>query len=259
MMNQVQSKDNPRYKHWLRVSSGKVDDEVILEGVHLCQEWMRHQGQPVNAIFDRSKFERSAELQQLALELDPSLSVGLDHGLWSRMSGVAGEGQGVAFVVKPPLPTLPERISENCLWLDRVQDPGNLGTLLRTAAAAGVRQVYVGQGSARVWSAKVLRSAQGAHFALQIFEHLDLVEMTSRLDIPLAITSLDGGHDIFDTGLPKICAWVAGNEGQGVSPALQALAQLRVFIPQSPAVESLNVAVAMALCLYEQFRQHRHH
>lgn len=256
-MKPIQSKDNPRFKQWLKIASGKVSGQLLLEGIHLCQEWLRHQGQPQCALFDVAKHSASSEMLQLANDVDADLQFGLDHQLWSRLSSVAGEGQGVSFIVSAPKPVLPDRLSENCLWLDRVQDPGNLGTLLRTAAAVGIRQVFVGRGSAGVWSSKVLRSAQGAHFALQIFEDLDLSELCGRLDVPLAVTTLEGGQPLFDVQLPRACAWLAGNEGQGVDRVLQEAAQLRLFIPQAPSVESLNVGVAMAVCLYEQVRQHR--
>ena len=256
-MKLIQSKDNPGYKQLVRVAAGKVQGQILLEGVHLCQEWLRHQGQPLCAVFDVSKLQRSFELQALADAVHDQTRMGLDAALWAKLSAVAGEGQGVCFLVTPPKPELPVRITQNCLWLDRVQDPGNLGTLLRTAAAVGVRQVYISSGSASAWSSKALRSAQGAHFALDVFENLDLVKLVSCLDIPLAVTTLAGGEALYDASLPAACAWLAGNEGQGVSTGLQALAALRVFIPQAPAVESLNVAVAMAVCMYEQLRQHR--
>lgn len=256
-MKFIQSRDNGAYKQLVRLAAGKVRDELLLEGVHVCQEWLRHQGQPLSAVFDADKLQRSHELQALASRLDDSACLCLEASLWMKLSAVAGEGQGVFFRVKVPRPPLPARISRNCLWLDRIQDPGNLGTLLRTAAAVEIGQVFISSGSASAWSPKALRSAQGAHFALDIYENLDLQTLAACLDIPLAVTTLEGGVALYDTRLPPACAWLAGNEGQGVCPELQALAGLKVFIPQAPAVESLNVGVAMAVCMYEQWRQHR--
>ncbi|MGE4125711.1 MAG: TrmH family RNA methyltransferase [Pusillimonas sp.] len=257
-MKLIQSRDNPAFRHLVRVVAGKVRGQVVLEGVHVCQEWLRHQGQPLCAVFDASKLAQSIELQALADALDDSACLSIDAALWAKLSTVAGAGQGVCFQVSTPVPELPAQISENCLWLDRIQDPGNLGTLMRTAAAVGIRQVFISPGSASAWSSKVLRSAQGAHFALDIFENADLSGLVTRLEVALAVTTLDGGTPLYDTTLPAACAWLAGNEGQGVDARLQDLATLRVFIPQTPAVESLNVGVAMAVCLYEQVRQHRH-
>ncbi len=165
-------------------------------------------------------------------------------------------GQGVYFVATLHEPEKPDHITQNCLWLDRVQDPGNMGTLLRTAAAAGVIQIYLSSGCVSAWSPKVLRSAQGAHFALTLFEHMDLVQLREQLDVPLVATALTRGISLYKVALPACCAWLVGNEGQGVAPDLLALADLNVFIPQAPGVESLNVAVAAAICLFEQRRRY---
>lgn len=258
-MKHLQSRDNPQYKQLLRVAAGKTRDQVLLEGVHLCEEWLRHQGAPLRAVFDADRLAHSVPLQRLAQHIEPATGLTLDTTLYGRLSQVAGQGQGVCFVVNRLSPNLPPSIDGNVLCLDRVQDPGNLGTLLRTAAAVGIRQVFVSEGSVSAWSPKVLRSAQGAHFALQVFEHVDLLALCNRLRVPLVATALEQGQMLYDLNLPKACAWLAGNEGQGVDPALLARADLRVFIPQSDAVESLNVGVATAVCLYEQLRQHQAH
>lgn len=258
-MKHLQSRDNPQYKQLLRIAAGKARDQVLLEGVHLCEEWLRHQGGPLRAVFDADRLAQSTSLQRLAQHIEPATGLTLDATLYARLSQVAGQGQGVCFVVNRLSPNLPLSIVDNVLWLDRVQDPGNLGTLLRTAAAVGIRQVFVSEGSVSAWSPKVLRSAQGAHFALQVFEHVDLLALCERLRVPLVATALEHGQMLYGLSLPKACAWLAGNEGQGVDPALLARADLRVFIPQSDAVESLNVGVATAVCLYEQLRQHQAH
>src|SRR5690606_18830011 len=109
---------------------------------------------------------------------------------------------------------------------------------------------------ASAWSPKVLRSAQGAHFVMTIYEHADLAALRSRLAVPLIATALEGAQSLYDTALPAECAWVFGNEGQGVDAALLVQADLRVFIPQIAEVESLNVAVAAGVCLFEQRRVH---
>jgi TrmH family RNA methyltransferase len=131
--------------------------------------------------------------------------------------------------------------------LDRVQDAGNVGSILRSAAALGVRQVLARKGTAALWSPKVLRAGMGAHFALNLVEQLDEI----ALDVPLVATSSHGGEDLRRAALPSPCAWVFGHEGQGVDPALMARCALTVRIPQPGGEESLNVAAAAAICLYE--------
>lgn len=262
-MKLISSRDNPLYKRLLRVADGKRDPavergregyRVLLEGVHLCQSWLEHVGEPELALFDIQRLEAHEELQALAQALHPDSRIGLDSRLSAGLSQV-GHGQGVYFLVSAPAPELPSVIDHNCLWLDRIQDPGNVGTLLRTAAAAGLRHAYLSRGCAAAWSAKVLRSAQGAHFALSIHEHVDLPAACGKLRVPLVATSLSDATALYDAELPRNCAWVFGNEGQGVDAGLLARADLKVFIPQAENVESLNVGVAAGVCLFEQRRR----
>lgn len=262
-MKHISSRDNALYKQLLRLASGKREkgadshaaQRVVLEGVHLCQAWLQLVGVPELALFDLQKLETQPELQALANSLPASLCHSCEPRLAASLSQV-GHGQGVYFLVTVPSPALPASINHNCLWLDRLQDPGNVGTLLRTAAAAGIRHAYLSTGCASAWSPKVLRSAQGAHFVMTIYEHADLAALRSRLAVPLIATALEGAQSLYDTALPAECAWVFGNEGQGVDAALLVQADLRVFIPQIAEVESLNVAVAAGVCLFEQRRVH---
>ena len=140
--------------------------------------------------------------------------------------------------------------------LDRLQDPGNVGTILRSAAALGVRQVLAMKGSAALWSPKVLRAGMGAHFALHLVEALAPADLDA-LAVPLVATSSHAAAAIDQLALPAPCAWVFGHEGQGVGPELMARCALTVTIPQPGGEESLNVAAATAICLYESARQSR--
>lgn len=283
-MKHISSRDNPHYKLMLRIAAGKrvatdrpqvsadrhlqpdqphSEDQggvrregrpLLLEGIHLCQAWLQHQGAPEIALFDAERLAVNVELQALASMLAPGVGHTCDPRLARGLSQVQ-HGQGVFFVVPTPVPCVPKRITHNCIWLDRVQDPGNAGTLLRTAAAAGIRHAYFSAGCVAAWSAKALRSAQGAHFVMTVYEGVDLRALHERLDIPLLATALDDADSLFAATLPERCAWLLGNEGQGASSELLALAEQRVFIPQVAEVESLNVAVAAGICLFEQRRQ----
>ena len=138
--------------------------------------------------------------------------------------------------------------------LDRLQDAGNVGSILRSAAAFGFGQVVALKGTAGLWSSKVLRAGMGAHFALHLVEGQG-VEDLSVLDLPLLATSSHGGADLPDADLPWPAAWVLGHEGQGVQEALLEGCAQRVRIPQPGGEESLNVAAAAAVCLYESARR----
>ena len=133
--------------------------------------------------------------------------------------------------------------------LDRLQDAGNVGSILRSAAAMGSAQVVAIKGTAALWSPKVLRAGMGAHFALHLLEGLSVDDLQS-LDLPLLVTSSHRGDFLHQARLPWPCAWVLGHEGQGVSPALEGQASASVRIVQPGGEESLNVAAAAAICLH---------
>jgi len=260
-MKRIASRDNPDYRLLLRALAGRrlpgersgAAQRIALEGVHLCESWLASRGQPELAFFDETRLAHS-EIAALLDAVDRARVRLCASTLFQGASQVV-HGQGVIFLAQSPRPEMPQRIDRSCLWLDRVQDPGNMGTLLRTAAAAGMRHVYASKGCVAVWSPKVLRSAQGAHFVLEIHEGTDLMALRERLDIPLMATALENAVSLYEADLPKAAAWVFGNEGQGVASALTAAADLRIRIPQSTAIESLNVAVAAGICLFEQRRR----
>ena len=133
--------------------------------------------------------------------------------------------------------------------LDRLQDAGNVGSILRSAAAFGVRQVLALKGTAALWSPKVLRAGMGAHFALNLVEGMEPDDLAA-LTVPLLATSSHAGLVLGQGALPHPCAWVLGHEGQGVDEALMARCTHTVSIPQPGGEESLNVAAAAAICLF---------
>ena len=138
--------------------------------------------------------------------------------------------------------------------LDRVQDPGNVGAILRSAAAFGFTQVLALEGSAALWSPKVLRAGMGAHFGLRLVEGADAGAL-DELELPAIATSSHAARALHEAALPWPCAWVLGHEGQGVSAELERRCSLTLRIAQPGGEESLNVAAAAAVCLYESARQ----
>lgn len=256
-MKPIHSKDNPTFKKILRVAQGRKLGQsplIWLEGIHLSQAWLDAGYGFEYALFDESRLEQDHQLQALARRTVNGENLALSSVLMRQLSQVE-HGQGVGLVVTAPCSVLAQQIDHDCVYLDRVQDPGNVGTLLRTMAAAGVQHAYLSPGCAWAWSQKVLRSAQGAHFALQIHEGVALEDFIVRLAIPLYATALEQAQSLYRVAIAPQTAWVFGNEGQGVAPELLQAAQQRVFIPQVETVESLNVAAAAAICLFEQRRQ----
>lgn len=259
----ISSVQNSDYKAWQLLSQGKklkkhslpaeLKQPLLLEGEHLCQAWLERYDIPVQVIITEQLLN-AGKYQDLWHACSNSKRNILQDNLYKGLSQVKN-GIGIFFVVNRPVVQLPNQVEQSCLALDQVQDPGNLGTMLRTAAAAGIKQVFLSTGCAGAWSPKVLRSAQGAHFAIDIFENISLADLSHKYKLPMACTTLDNASNLYTTDLRQNCIWIFGNEGQGVSANLQGSCQLRIRIPQSAQVESLNVAAAAAICLFEQKRQ----
>lgn len=177
----------------------------------------------------------------------------LEAKIYSNISPVI-EGVGVLFVVKIPK-NQGVNFCEDSIILDRIQDPGNLGTILRSAVGFGVKQIICSKGTVSAWSPKVLRAGMGAHFQLEIFENEDLKEVIENLKVSTFATSLKAQKTIYDEDFTGKTAWIFGNEGSGVSEEVLSKVKKKVIIPQIGEIESLNVAMAATVCLSEQSRQ----
>jgi len=148
------------------------------------------------------------------------------------------------------LPSRPDLLPDApSVVLDRLQDAGNAGSILRSAAAFGFKQVIALKGTAALWAPKVLRAGMGAHFGLRLIEGVE-ADALDELKVPLVATSSHRGEWLHQARLPSPCAWLMGHEGQGVSPALEARATHHIRIAQPGGEESLNVAAAAAICLH---------
>ena len=187
----------------------------------------------------------------------------LDDRLFSELDLLPSPSPVLA-VVDIPQPEWPGFLQDehaqpcttDLVILDRVQDPGNVGAIIRTAAAAGIRTLITTAGTAACWAPKVLRAGMGGHFVLDLYENVPPGALqTLATHLPLAGTVLDGGQSLYTTDLRAPLAWIFGNEGEGITPALQTMLGVRLTIPQVPDVESLNVAASAAVCLFEQRRQ----
>ena len=220
-----------------------------LEGDHLCRAALACGVVPQQVIFDERALGEPA-LQVLAHAAGRVIM--LPSALFASISTLESPG-GVGWLIDLPAPAEIDPLAAT-LVLDRVQDAGNVGSVLRSAAAFGVRQVLALKGTASLWSPKVLRAGMGAHFVLALREGLELDALRS-LRVPLVATSSHADITLPEARLPHPCAWVLGHEGQGVAEELLALCALELRIPQPGGEESLNVAAAAAVCLYESVRR----
>ena len=223
--------------------------QVWVEGEHLCAAAVSR-GWPVAlALGTPDAFAAPALAPLLAAARD---AVELPAPLFGALSALESPA-AIGFVLDlPTLPALQPGLAS--VVLDGVQDAGNVGSVLRSSAALGVRQVIALKGTAALWSPKVLRAGMGAHFGLRLIEGL-APQALDALQPPLVATSSHAAQALHQAPLPRPCAWVFGHEGRGVSPAVQARCALSVRIPQPGGEESLNVAAAAAICLYEAARR----
>ncbi len=247
----VASRDNPLVKQLRRLagngSAYRKLGQFWIEGDHLCRAALERQLRPSTLVVADSHVSRvPLSWMQAAVR-----TVVLTDALFEGISALESPGR-IGFVLELPALADP-RAGVPTVVLDRIQDAGNVGSILRSAAAFGFRQVLALQGTAGLWSPKVLRAGMGAHFALDMVEGLDAAAVLAT-GLPLVVTSSHQGRDLHRTQLPRPCAWVFGHEGQGVGPALMERAEVAVQIAQPGGEESLNVAAAAAVCLYESCR-----
>jgi RNA methyltransferase, TrmH family len=249
----IASRDNPLLVRVRRLNSTpdayRQLGVVWLEGEHLVRAALAR-GWRLQELLVPVKREGDAALQSLWLYAQKLRVV--DDALWAGIGSLPSKAAVAALVAWPGELTV--RKGQRSVVLDRVQDAGNLGSILRSAAAFGVAQVVALKGCAALWSPKVLRAGMGAHFALHLVEAAEASALDA-LDVPLVATSSRRGVSLIDALLPDPCAWVFGHEGQGVAASLLQRCELQLGIPQPGGEESINVAAAAAVCLYESMRR----
>lgn len=253
----VRSRENPRYRLLRQLATSTRERRkaglALLDGAHLIAAYRAAGGSPEQLIL-RESAAGNAELAALAASVDARALLLLADPLFNEIAQVSTPTGIVALIRTPDPGALPPAIGQ-CVMLENIQDAGNLGSILRSAAAAGVRTVLLSQGCAFAWSSKVLRAGMGAHFSLDIFDNVDLAAAAGRLSGRLICSSGHARKSIYQADLRGPLAWVFGNEGAGISPALLAAAAEQLCIPMRGKTESLNVAAAAAICLFEQLRQ----
>lgn len=259
----IRSSANPRYRELRRLlddaRARKAAGRSVLEGEHLVCAWRATGGTVVDWVV------RESDAGALVAVVEAQPVPAISSTAWRRPLIVADRLLAAASTLPSPAPvmavidtpgtTLPTRLVDDLVILDRLQDPANVGAILRTVAAAGIGRVVTTPGTAGCWSPKALRAGMGGQFALAIHEGVALADLLTRLDVALVATVVDGGVALDEADLTAPLAWWLGNEGEGIGDAAATHASLRLQIDQSPAVESLNVAAAAAVCLFEQRRQ----
>ena len=243
----ITSASNPLIKELRKLATSNTayrqHGRVWLEGDHLSDAAILRGFKPVIGLFSESFWPvTQSKWAQAAIK-----NIVIPDALFAGISGLeSAASMGFVFDLPAQPSLLPTAAS---VILDRVQDAGNVGSILRSAAAFGFTQIIALKGTAALWSPKVLRAGMGAHFGLQLLEGVE-PDALAALAVPMVVTSSHEGEVLGLGKLPMPCAWVMGHEGQGVSGFLMAQAAVKVRIAQPGGEESLNVAAAAAICLH---------
>ncbi len=258
-MKHVSSPANPHYKSLRKLVQSSQERTrtglSVLDGVHLAGAYRASGGTPRSIAVSRSGLE-NPEVRGLLETMAGVEVIVLGDSLFGSLSSVATP-TGILAVIETPRPRALPRHMETCAMLEDLQDPGNLGSVLRSCAASGVGHVLLSKGSVHAWSPRVLRAGMGAHFALSIHEEADLVAAARRFQGTRLATRARAARTVFDVDLKGRIAFLFGNEGSGLSARLLEAADAVVSIPMPGGAESLNVAAAAAVCLFERVRQLR--
>ena len=246
-VTEIHSRDNAFVKELRRLSQDSTayrkQGQIWLEGDHLCRAALARGLKPKVAVFAESFWPQVPEEWAQAA----SKVIVLVDGLFDEISSLESPAR-MGYVMDWDASAQAQACVATVV-LDRVQDAGNVGSILRSASAFGFKQIVALKGTAALWSQKVLRAGMGAHFGLHLLEAAS-VEDVQALQVPLVVTSSHQGTLIHEAALPWPCAWAMGHEGQGVGDALMELAQYRISIAQPGGEESLNVGAAAAICLH---------
>lgn len=254
-MKLIQSRDNPFYKELVKLTtsarSRNKAGQTLLDGAHLLKAYLDAGFTPRQILLNAAALQDDEIAATLARVKDVPVTQ-LDDRLFAALSELKTT-TGILALIDLPKPEA--KTCRFALLLEAIQDPGNLGSMLRSAAAAGCDAVFLSPACADAWSPKVLRAAMGGHFCLAIHEQQDLLKVARDFSGKLLATTLQATQSLFDCDLTGNIAFMMGNEGAGLSDELRALSTHPVTIPMPGAVESLNAAAATAICLFEAVRQ----
>ena len=256
-MKTVTSRDNAAYKAMARLVSSASERRktglTVLEGAHLLGAFLEAGGRPEQVMVSQAGFGH-AEIARLAERSAPAPVTMLSDALFESISSVESPS-GVLACVRTPAPRPADASAKLVMLLEDIQDPGNVGMLLRSAAAAGAEHVLLSPSCAFAWSPKVLRAAMGAHFAVNIVERADLAAWLAEYRGQSVALAGDAEQSLYDLDLTRPTALLVGNEGSGLSAQVRQGATFRARIPMLGRMESLNAAAAGTIAVFEVVRQ----
>ncbi|KAF0206001.1 MAG: RNA methyltransferase TrmH [Gallionellaceae bacterium] len=253
----ITSRDNSFFKELSKLAGSsrqrRKAGQTLLDGAHLVQAYLLSGKRPLHLLVNAASAQ-DIEISSLIARLADVPLTSLDDALFGELTELKTPS-GLLALIELPQPHVSPSHSRFCILLEDIQDPGNLGSILRTAAAAGCDAAFLSTGCTDVWSPKVLRAAMGGHFLLSIHEHADLFNVAAVFEGAIFATSLQATTSLYDSKLTGSIAFAFGNEGAGLSLDMLDVVRHKIIIPMPGKVESLNVAAAAAVCLFEAVRQ----
>ncbi len=260
-LKRIESRDNAQVKALVKLAASASERRrtgtTLIEGERLVAAYRDSGGTAETIAVGESAYAKPG-IRSLVDAAPARVKLLLSDRVVEKVSQVVTASGVVAVVEAPKPPEIPRELGAAVL-IENLQDPGNLGSILRSAAAAGIRDVFLSPGSVFAWSPKTVRAGMGAHFFLSIHENADLADVARRCKGRVVATEPRAKASLYETKLDGAVAWLFGNEGAGLSEAGRGVATDWVRIPMPGKSESLNVAAAAAICLFEQVRQRETH
>lgn len=258
-MKAISSRDNPLIKQLRKLASSahdrKESNMTLLDGDHLIQAFSET-GLRAEYLIATDPDTLSAEKSELFRTVRSTEQIVVPDSVFKSISSLAALTGLLAAIRIPAVAPYPDE-PESCLLLEGIQDPGNLGTILRTAVAVGVRHAFLSPQCALAWSPKTLRSGMGAHFHMSLHENANLAAIVDTPGLTTIATDPRASTSIYEADLRKPVGWILGAEGAGISQGLLERAAMRLCVPMTGNIDSLNVSSTAAICLFEQARQLR--
>ncbi|MFA6014754.1 MAG: RNA methyltransferase [Gallionellaceae bacterium] len=256
-MKHISSRDNAFFKELAKLAGSSKQrrqaQQTLLDGAHLLAAYLASGAKPLHLLVNAAGLN-DPEVLELLKQSGNTPITQLDQTLFKELSELKTQS-GILALIALPQPRVTPGKSQFCILLEDVQDPGNVGSILRSAAAAGCDAAYLSAGCADVWSPKVLRAGMGGQFVMSIYEHVDLLTTAQQFSGKLFATALTAPESLYQANLAGSIGLVLGNEGSGLSAQLLDCVTQQIKIPMPGKVESLNVAAAAAVCLFEAARQ----
>ena len=253
----IDSKHNATYKYFKKIASKKSfrkeKNKTILVGPHIINSFL--EAKKGIECFIRDEKIESLEIKEI-IKSNPNIEIyDLKHGLFLELSDLKSSN-GLIALIKIPIEADSAINNGLNLFVDGIQDPGNLGSILRTAEAAGIKSVFLSKSSAELWSPKTLRGSQGAQVNLKCYEGQDLLRLCDQVSLPIYSLSICG-NSLYDEDIPEDLILILGSEGGGINTEIISKSTKSISIPMQGSIESLNVGTAAGIFIYDYFRRHR--